>query len=296
MGQPVQVATPEQPAAAPPEQSAGQPTDTPTQDAIQHVAIDRIGPNPHQPRQQFDGRALEQLAASIRQDGIMQPVILRPAPGDDDRYELVAGERRWRAAELAELDAVPAIVRPLTNLQLAEWALVENLQREDLNPIEKAKAFAGLSDRHGMSHEQIADRVGVERSTVTNFIRLLGLDGTVQDMVRESLISLGHAKVLLGVTEPARQRSLATQAARQQWSVRQLESAVKAGDSSTASTSTRKAAPHLADLEKQIGSQLNTRVKLKQSRKKGAGSLTIDFYSVDEFDALLEKLGVEVDS
>ena len=189
MGQPVAVAN----STPVPEFAADDKVTQAPADQIQHIPVSQIRPNPKQPRQRFDQKRLEQLAASIRQDGIMQPVIVRRA--DAGEYELVAGERRWRAARLADLESVPGIVRDLNDLDLAEWALVENLQREDLNPIEKAEAFQGLSDHHQLSHEQIADRVGVDRSTITNFIRLLSLDAAVIELVREQLVSLGHAKV-----------------------------------------------------------------------------------------------------
>lgn len=290
---PVEVAAP--PQSPPPVEEPDKSDDAPAGESISYLAIDAIRPNPHQPRQHFDPAALESLAASIKSDGLMQPVVVRQRSADPPAYELVAGERRWRAARQAELETIPAIVRDLDDRQIAEWALIENLQREDLNPIERAVAFDRLRQVHQLSHDQIADRVGVNRSTVSNSLRLLGLCETVRDMVSQSLLSEGHAKALAGLTDSQAQVLLARRAVQQDWSVRQTEKATRSfsrsDDAAPADPPSRRSA-HLADLEQQIARQLGMKVQMRSARKKGAGSITIRYQSLDQFDQLLERLGV----
>lgn len=258
------------------------------------LTIAEIRPNPDQPRQHFDEAALRRLSDSIRSEGLMQPVIVRP--GDGCGYELVAGERRWRAAKMAGLEKVPALLKELDDRQLAEWALIENLQREDLNPIERAEAFERLGAAFNMSHEEIAERVGLERSTVTNLLRLLRLAPLVREMVVRESLSMGQARALAGVEAHAEQLALAERAIKEGMSVRQVEAAVKAlraGGKPVEPTGKAVRAAYLDDLERQIGQQLSTKVQIKTARKKGAGTLSIDFYNIDQFDELLGKLGVE---
>ena len=257
--------------------------------------------NPHQPRQKFDAASLQTLAESIRSDGLLQPIVVRPAgnaaAGAGLRYEVAAGERRLRAAELAGLAELPAIVRELDDQQLAELALIENLQREDLNAIERAAGFQHLADRFQLSHDQIAQRVGVERSTVSNSLRLLGLCESARAMVQEGLLSGGHGKALAAMSDAGQQELVAKQAVRQGWSVRQVEAAVRrlvaAAGGEAASTSPTARSAHLADLEQQIGRQLGNKVRISSGRKKGTGTLAIRFSSLNEFDQLLTRLGVE---
>jgi ParB family chromosome partitioning protein len=283
---------PSAPAAAAPADS----TDA-DQPHLTYLPVDRIQPNPHQPRQAFDPAGIDQLARSIRQDGLMQPVIVRQLAGDH-HYELVAGERRWRAARHAELEQIPAIIRQLDDRQVAEWALVENLQREDLNPLERAQAFRNLADQFSLSHDQIAQRVGIERPTVTNTLRLLELHDDVRELLRQGTLSAGHGRALLGIDQPEAQAALARRAAAGGWSVRMLEAAVRRAATPTEDSPTRKRAArssHLADLEEQITAQLNTKVAIRPGRRKGSGTLSIDFYDLDQFDALLARLGVNLD-
>ena len=264
-------------------------------DRIVYLMTNQIAPNPRQPRRVFNESSLKELAASIKSAGVMQPVIVRK-PSDGGTHELVAGERRWRAAKIAELEHLPAIVKELNDGQVAEWSLIENLQREDLNPIEKALAFRGLIEQFKLSHEDVGHRVGIDRSTITNSLRLLTLDEEVQDLVRQSLLSVGQAKVLLGVLDVQQQRLLARRAITNDWPVRRIEQEVreKGGpDLQPEQKKTKVRASHLADLERQISEQLGTKARVKPGRKKGAGTLSIEFYSLDQFDALLERLGVE---
>lgn len=233
----------------------------------------------------------------------MQPIVVRAAGEASGRFELVAGERRWRAAKIAGLEQIPALVRDLDDQQLAEWALIENLQREDLNPIERAEAFARLGGQFAMSHEQIATRVGLDRSTVSNLLRLLTLAEPVQQLLRDDLLSMGQARALVGVADAGQQKSLAKQAVREGLSVRAVEQAARRlalaagkGDASTpAAVPMTPRSTHFKDLEQQIGEQIGTRVAIRTGRKKGTGRLTIEFYSVDQFDALLNRLGVTTD-
>ncbi len=243
----------------------------------------------------------------------MQPIIVRPLPslGPDGsaRYELVAGERRWRAVQLAGLDHLPALVRQLDDRQIAEWALIENLQREDLNPMERAEAFQHLAQHFQLAHDQIAQRVGIERSSVSNSLRLLNLDQSVKDLVRTGVLSGGQAKALLGLPEHTQQRLLAQRAIQREWSVRQLEQAVRHAAGITAaqsggaadggatsppslSSAAKSRAAYLADLEEQLGKQLQSKVHIRPGRRKGSGTLTVEFYSLDHFDTILARVGL----
>ena len=267
------------------------------------LGLDAITPNPHQPRQHFDATALSRLAESIASEGLMQPIVVRPRPGaapeagskgEGAAYELVAGERRWRAARLAELERIPAIVRELDDRQLAEWALVENLQREDLNPIERAEAFHRLADGFGLSHDEVAQRVGLDRSTVTNHLRLLRLDPEVGSLVAQGVLSMGQARALAGLEDAAAQRDLAKRVVKQEMTVRKVEAAVRAltGPATpTSATPPAARSAYLDDVERQIRDQLGTKVVIRPYRKKGTGCLSIDFHSLEHFDALIEMLG-----
>lgn len=259
------------------------------------LAVDSLKPNASQPRQHFDSTALQQLADSIKSEGLIQPVVARPV--DNGGYELVAGERRWRAARLAGLETIPAFIKKLDDQQVAEWALIENLQREDLNPIERAKAFQRLGDVFNLSHESIAERVGLERSTVTNLLRLLKLSPPVREMVVRNLLSMGQSRALAGIEDPVQQVALAEKAAKEGLSVRQVEAEAKAIATAKPVEPAKKAvrAAYLDDLERQIGEQLSTKVQIKTARKKGAGTLSINFYNIDQFDELLGKLGVKAE-
>ena len=297
--------------AGPPSQQREQPGASEAETTGEHhrlerVAVADIQPNPNQPRQHFDDAALDTLADSIRRDGLMQPIILRATPGSGEGYQIVAGERRWRAAQRAGLSRVPAIVRDLDDAESAQWALIENLQREDLNPMERAEAFRRLGELFDLSHDEIAERVGLDRSTITNLLRLLRLEPNVQSLVRDGLLSMGQSRALAGLTDSQAQRALADRAVREGMSVRQVEAAARAvNDTQAASTagantggSRRQisAQPaHLADLERSLAAQLGTKVLLRTARKKGAGTLCIEFYSLEQFDDLLERLGVSTE-
>jgi ParB family transcriptional regulator, chromosome partitioning protein len=268
------------------------------------LPLDSLLPNPYQPRQRFDEQSLSELAASIRQAGVMQPIVVRRQRGTAGKYEIVAGERRWRAAQIAGLTVIPAVVRDLDDRQLAEWAVIENLQREDLDPIEQAHALARLVEQFGLTHEQVAERVGIDRTTVTNSLRLLHLASDVQEFVRRGQLTAGHVRSLLGIeSDPAAQLELATRAVKEAWSVRKLEDVMRqlaakglsgGGVAPRAGAKARQSA-HLADVARQVSQQLNTRVEIRPGREKNSGKLTIDYYGLDQFDDLMKKLGVSIE-
>ncbi len=272
---------------------------TPTQEqaGLTYLSVDVLQANRHQPRQRFDEASLKRLADSIASEGVMQPIIARPCVDGVGRYEVVAGERRWRAAKLAGLVTMPVIVRDLNDRQIAEWALIENLQREDLNPIERAEAFSRLIDQFGLSHEEAGGRVGMDRSSISNHLRLLKLADAVKELISEGLLSMGQARALAGLSDVAQQQMLAERAVRQGMSVRDVESAVRklsAGESLASKSSRPIKAPFLTDLEKQIAEQLGTKVNIRAGRKKGSGTLSIEFYSLDQFDSLVSQVGVKI--
>lgn len=267
-------------------------------DGLQHLSVEAIRPNRHQPRQRFDPGAIRSLAQSIANDGMMQPIVVRPIHSGSTEFELIAGERRWRAAQQAGLERVPALVRGVSDEKAAEWALIENLQREDLNPIEKAEAFQRLGDQFGLSHSEIAERVGLERSSVSNLLRLLNLSDFVRDLVRENVLSMGQARAIAGLADQGQQRGLAERAVREGLSVRQVEAEVRRlqqPQTQAPANAGGRSSAALSDLEKQIAQQLGTRVKIKAGRKKGTGTVSIDFYSLDEFDALMSRMDVKTD-
>jgi len=308
MATPVATETPAEAKAADPNTAETKPSPQPPEertvdtDGLRRLSVSHIEPNRHQPRQRFDPSAIRSLAESIKSEGMMQPVVVRPKSDAPDRYELIAGERRWRAAQEAGLEQVPALVREIDDEKAAEWALIENLQREDLNAIEKAEAFQHLGDTFGLSHSEIAKRVGLERSSVSNLLRLLDLSDFVRDLVRENVLSMGQARAIAGLADTGQQRGLAERVVREGWSVRQVEAEARrlqqpatAREPSRSGVDTSGGSPLLSDLEKQIGEQLGTKVKIKAGRKKGAGTLSIDFYSLDQFDALLSRMDVKAD-
>jgi ParB family chromosome partitioning protein len=265
------------------------------------LPIDDIKPCSFQPRRHFEESALEELADSIREQGLIQPLVVRRK---EDQWELIAGERRWRASRKAGLSDVPVIIRSANDTEVLELALVENLQRENLNPIEEALGYQQLIERFDLKQEAVALKVGKSRTAVTNALRLLKLPETVRDSLKEGLITVGHAKVLLAISEPAVLRSLCQRIIKEQLSVRQTEQAVSEQQSGGAlqvtggsATSNPAAIPqrdvHVAHLEQQLNEAFHTKVRLKY--KEGKGSLEIHFFSEEELESILSRLGVSVD-
>ncbi|MHC4991968.1 MAG: ParB/RepB/Spo0J family partition protein [Planctomycetota bacterium] len=251
------------------------------------IGVEQIVPNPHQPRQRFDETSLRMLGDSIRTAGLMQPIVVRPSAAGG--FELIAGERRWRAAQQVGLTSIPAVVKDLDDKTAAEWALVENLQREDLNPIERAEAFQRLARDFGLTHQQIAEAVGLDRTTVSNHLRLLELDPFTREAVENGALNIGHAKALLAITNIERRHELAAGTIRGGWSVREVERRSRQKPR-PATSEPRELPPNLEDLQRRLGEHLGTKVHLQVGRKKGTGRVTIEFYDLDHFEGLMRKL------
>ena len=248
------------------------------------ISISEIEPNPLQPRTVFDSARLQELANSIQSNGIIQPLLVRRKGA---RYELVAGERRLRAAKIAGLTAVPAIVQDYTDERLLEVALVENIQREDLNPIETAQALERLTRDMHLSHEDIASRTGKDRTTITNMIRLLKLPSEVQLLVAERRLSMGHARAILGLTTPELQTQVAEKAAAQGYSVRQVERLVQKANEPREQSEKAVEDPNIRAAVAELENVLGTRVRIVE-RTEQRGRIEIDYYSQDELQRLYE--------
>lgn len=271
---------------------------------LEDLPIDSIAPNPHQPRVHFDEESLSELAASIREIGVLQPILVRPL---GQGYELLAGERRWRAARRAGLDVIPAIVRQTDDLGSIERALIENLHRQDLSPLEEAAAYQQLIEDFEFTHEQVASRVGKSRSAVTNTLRLMSLPPSIQHLLADGRLSAGHAKALLGTPDRAFQEQLARRAAQEAWSVRAVEEAVRdrsaglspvldepavatgaaaAGSNGSSATRapSRLRAPGLLELEELLADRLSTKVAVSMGAKRG--KLVIDFADLEDLERL----------
>tara|TARA_R110000787_G_scaffold42377_41_gene104342 strand:+ start:2260 stop:3120 length:861 start_codon:yes stop_codon:yes gene_type:complete len=265
---------------------SNQDGDNDTASSQREIAIERLAPGEHQPRRHFDEESLHELSQSISAQGVIQPIVARALGGE--RYEIIAGERRWRAAQMAGLKSVPAVVRVLDKRGAMAIALVENIQRADLNPLEEAEALGRLLDECQLTHEQVAEAVGKSRATVSNLLRLTELNEDVQMLLRTSKLSLGHAKVLLGA-EGARQSSLAKMVAEQQLSVRQTEALVKAEPSRPSKVPVPVNSENAA-LEQSLREKLGVPVSIQQNAK-GKGKLTIRYKNAAELEALLSRFG-----
>lgn len=260
---------------------------------VQMVALDSIRTNPNQPRREFDRARLEALAESLRRDGALQPIVLRHHHGG---YELVAGERRYRASRLAGLREIPAMIRTVSDDKLLELALVENIQREDLNPVEKARAYQQLAQKYGMSHDEIAAAMGEDRSSVTNSIRLLGLAAPCLDLLSQQKLTAGHAKALLSVTDSATQIRLAECVIAEGWSVRKLEAEAAQAKLVTNKVVEEESAPKRAavvDLQDRLTETLGSKVTIREGRKKHSGKIVIHYYNLEEFEHIAEHLGLQ---
>lgn len=272
---------------APP--SAPEPPPPAEPGAAQQLPIDLIDPNPLQPRSVFQAERLRELADSIRANGIIQPVIVRKKA---DRYELIAGERRWRAARLAELELVPVVVQDVADGKLLEVSLIENIQREDLNPIEVAHAYDRLAREHGLSHEEIGKRTGKDRPTITNMIRLLRLPPEVQLLLAEHRLSMGHARAILGLPTPDLQRNMADKAAAEGLSVRQVERMVQKLTETRESPEPvpeeePKTDPNVRAAIEALERTLGTRVRIVE-KDRGRGRIEIDYFSEDDLDRIYQ--------
>ncbi len=268
------------------------------QNGVQMVELSRIQPCSFQPRKDFSQESLQELADSIREQGIVQPLIVRPA---GDRFELIAGERRWRAAQLAGLAKAPVVVREADDRTVLELALVENLQRENLNPMEEAQGYSQLIEHFQLTQELAAVKVGKSRALVANALRLLRLPAEIQAYLRHGQLSVGQAKVILGVSNADDQNYIAQRSIKDGWSVRQVESYVAqyqgnegnraGGPRATSPAAVRDA--NVENMETRLRERLGTKVTLRY--RKGKGSLDIRFFSDEELERVLAILGVQAD-
>ena len=266
---------------------------------LRELPISQVVANQYQPRQHFDEESLAGLTASVRELGVLQPILVRPA--GEDRFELIAGERRWRAAKRAGLQTIPAVVRDTANDAALEQALVENLHREDLNPLEEAAAYQQLLEDFGMSHDDVSRRVGKSRSTISNTLRLFKLPPSIQRMVAEGRLSAGHARALLGTPDRAYQEALARRTIDEQLSVRDVEDAVRArggedasapsgasggakGGEASPSVGGKLRPPGLLELEELLSDRLSTRVKVTMGAAKGR--VLIEFASLEDLERI----------
>jgi len=261
-------------------------------DGSRLIEIDptELKPNPKQPRHVFREEALQELADSIRRDGVQEPVIVRPAPGGG--FELISGERRVRASIMADLTRIPAVVRDVPDDDLLRLGLIENLQREDLDPIETARAYQQLIDAFGLTQEKLAAEVGKERATVANSLRLLQLSQPLQDLVAEGVLTMGHARALLGLVSPEAQLSLARRIQREGLSVRQTEqfvAAARAPKQSPAPKTPTPASANASAIADELRRRLGTKVSVR-SGEGGKGAIEINYSSLDELDRILNLL------
>jgi ParB family chromosome partitioning protein len=268
---------------------------TATTGALREIPVSAIHPNPHQPRKHFDEESLASLAASVRELGVLQPILVRELDGRDGEFELIAGERRWRAAKRAGLPTIPVVVKDVDDLASLEQAVVENLHRQDLNPLEEAAAYQQLLEDFGMTHEQLAERVGKSRVTITNTLRLFQLPPSIQKLVSEAAITAGHARALLGTPDRAFQEALARRIVAEGLSVRTVEDIVRErGDLEATAPSGTTARPGRApklrqagmqELEDLLGEHLSTHVKVQET-SGGGGKVIITFADLDDLERL----------
>ncbi|MBI1186423.1 MAG: ParB/RepB/Spo0J family partition protein [Alphaproteobacteria bacterium] len=254
------------------------------------IAIELIQRNPDQPRKHFDERELEELADSIRTHGVLQPILVRPLPNHPGRYEIVAGERRWRAAQKASLHVIPAVIRELDDTEILEIGIIENVQRADLNPIEEAQGYQALMDRFGRTQQDVADVVGKSRPHVANMLRLLSLSGDIQDMVRDGRLSAGHARAILTAPDPM---ELALKAIREQLNVREIERIAQAakdakdGPRTSGGGGAGKDADTIA-MERRLSEALGLEVLIAD--KDGAGEVKIAYKTLEQLDEIARRI------
>lgn len=262
------------------------PSNVADKDGVVNIKISKVEPNREQPRKNFDEDALQELAESIKQFGVLQPILVQER---DDYYEIIAGERRWRAANIAGLKEVPVIIRNLTEQEIVEIALIENIQREDLNPIEEAQAYKRLLTEFNLKQDEVAERVSKSRTAVTNSMRLLKLSDDVQQMVIDEMISTGHARALLAIEDPEQQYILAQKVFDEKLSVRDIEKLVKnLGKTKVQKKSKEKQLSAIyQEIEETLKGKLSTKVSIV-AKENGAGKIEVEFFSHEELDRLMD--------
>ena len=264
-------------------------------EAIHQLAIEKIGPGPFQPRRTIREDRLKELALSIEGQGIIQPIVVRERAVFDSqtgvRYEIIAGERRWRAAQLANLGAVPAVIRAMSDASAVAIALIENIQRENLNPLEEAGAFQKLIIEYEMTHQEVANAVGRARTSITNTLRLLDLSAGVQELLNDVKINMGHARALLSLTDPSMQLEVANLVVDKKLSVRDTENLVRSILKGTTKQKTEKQPedPDIKRLEDSLTQKLGARVSIKHT-KSGKGKLVIAYTNADELQGILDRI------
>lgn len=258
-------------------------------DKVIEVSLAQLRPNPYQPRKNFDEDSIKELAESIKQHGVIQPIIVRSVLKG---YEIIAGERRFRASQYCGNSTIPAVVRSFTDQQVMEIALIENLQREDLNALEVAVAYQSLMDKFNLTQEELSLKVGKSRSHIANFVRLLSLPEEIKQYVSRGTISMGHARALAGIKETSVQKELAEETVGSEWSVRELEDAIQSleskGNKDQKPTKQKKRDPYIEHLEETLREQFKTTVKIKQQKDKG--KIELQYYNKQDLERLLELL------
>ncbi|BAP84790.1 chromosome partitioning protein ParB [Paucilactobacillus hokkaidonensis JCM 18461] len=265
---------------------------------VQEIGLDEIRPNPYQPRRTFDTKALEELASSIAKAGVFQPIIIRKPNKKMKRYEIIAGERRFRASKLAKKQTIPAIVREMNDEEMMEVAVVENLQREDLTPLEEAQAYETLMEKLSLTQAQVSERLGKSRPYIANYLRLLGLPKMVKEMLQKEQLSMGQARTLLGLKDKDKLVALARRTVEQNLTVRQLEQLVSQMNGVSKNKKTGKKtnkSVFVRAAEDQLQSKFGTKVAVAQStNQKGAGKIEIPYLSDDDLTRILELLEIDL--
>lgn len=292
--EPIHRSLPDPPAPSTPAPPSPDSSPDPAGPRLRWVELDRIVPNPYQPRREFDEFKLRTLADSIRVAGLIQPILVCEA---EDHFQIVAGERRWRAARLAGQVSIPCLIRVMDAPQQSQFALIENIHRQSLNPIERAQGYHGLLVMLGLTHQELADKLGEDRSTIANHLRLLDLHSEVIKMIAAGLISFGHAKLIASIEDPEKQLQIAQLVVELQLSVRSLEQRFKEEPKPAAAPqpSPRPLSPHIADLERQISRDLQMRTEVHQSKRGQKGRIVIHYASLDQFDQLIQRLNVKIE-
>ena len=268
------------------------PPDAKLELAKSELPISQIRPNPYQPRTSWNQEQLAELCESIKANGIIQPIIVRKSEGG---YQIIAGERRFRAAEMAGLELVPVFVRQATDEEMLELALVENIHRADLNPIERAKAYQNFINSFNLTQTDAAKRLGEDRTVISNYLRILDLPNEIKQMLSEGQLSMGHARAMLALPSDDLRRKLANRAMAGRLSVREVERLVRKyleGKTEQKAEKKEKLA-HIIDLERQLQSILGTKVNIKANKRGQKGRIIIDYYSIDEFERLTERMGLK---